>query len=388
MRYKYASYLNDLKDLKHIEWFVLHNGEYEFVSLESQRLLENLKNNIQNKNIYYSEILNDFEKLVEQFDNNPYNYIYDTEGKDVEKSVESSYYENYFTKVRDSKERRVYTVPYGYVIENPGDSEVETKAATTIFSNTMAGYKRRAFENLEAVLNHYFAYWNSGGVKDAMDRFESVGYGKGYRLPKTMVLYFVYNVILFLILAETRYFGMLTHIWQILSEDSWALYSAMNIFSGYKYIGAILFLAITYFVILDIHYSYGIYYMIFIKSKYKDIEKYHGKVASLYEAFNEDYVLCKQGIIANLLVKRNHRDSVYVPFVLLANRRYNFWVERKVTEEDENGKKIKTKKKVVESIIVPDKCFINQPIRKRLLWILIMLVIVQAFCNYSMILFY
>ena len=36
--------------------------------------------------------------------------------------------------------------------------------------------------------------WNTGGVKAAMDRFESVGHGKGYRLPKTITLYFVYNL--------------------------------------------------------------------------------------------------------------------------------------------------------------------------------------------------
>lgn len=386
MRYKYARYLNDLKDLKHIEWFVLHSEEYECHSQESCILLDRLKSNIRNKNIYYSDILNDYEKLVEQFDNDPYNYIFDTQGEDPDQSVKSKYYENYFIKVRDNKEKRFYTVPYRYVMDNPG--EVETKMSTANFETQMQGYKKRAFENLDAVMNHYMDYWQRGGVKEALERFESVGYGKGYRLPKTILLYFLYNIILFMILAETRYVGMLTHFWQILSKDSMAVYSAMNIFSGFRILGTIIFLAVTYFVILDIYYSYGIYYLLFIKHKYKDVMKYHMKVSETFMSFSEDYDLCKNGVNGKVLSKRNHRDSVYIPFIKMVNRRYDFMVERTVTEDDEDGKKVNRVKKVAESIIVPKKAFYSHPLRKRIIWILVMLVIVQAVCNYSLILFY
>lgn len=386
MRYKYASYLNDLKDLKHVEWFVLHSDEYEFHSLESENLLNRLKKNIQNKNIYYSDILCDYEKLVEQFDNDPYNYVFDTQGEDIEQSVKSGQYENYFIKVRDNKEKRFYTVPYCYVQENP--KEIETKVSNANFNTQMENFRKRAFENLQAVMDHYQEYWNSGGVKAAMERYETVGYGKGYRLPKTIFMYFLYNIMLFMIMAETRYFCTLTHFWQILSKEPTAVYSAMNLFSGHRFLGTVLFLAITYFVVMDIHYSYGIYYLIFINKKYQDVMKYHQKVSALFGTFGEDYELCKNGINEKILMKRYHRDSVYVPMILMANRRYDFMVERAKLEEDEDGKKVSRKKRGEESIIVPDKSFYSHPLRKRLIWILFMLVIVQAACNSNMILFH
>ena len=42
MRYKYKRFLNDLKDLKHIEWVWEHREEYEFTSAESKAILDSL----------------------------------------------------------------------------------------------------------------------------------------------------------------------------------------------------------------------------------------------------------------------------------------------------------------------------------------------------------
>ena len=47
MEYLYQKFLNSLKDLKHIEWFVAHSDQYEFNSIESQRLIDSLFNKIQ-----------------------------------------------------------------------------------------------------------------------------------------------------------------------------------------------------------------------------------------------------------------------------------------------------------------------------------------------------
>ena len=51
MDYKYTRYLNDLNDLKHIEWFVNHSDEYEFHSSETKEILGCLKKNITKKNV-------------------------------------------------------------------------------------------------------------------------------------------------------------------------------------------------------------------------------------------------------------------------------------------------------------------------------------------------
>ena len=122
--------------------------------------------------------------------------------------------------------------------------------------------------------------------------------------------------------------------------------------------------------------------MIFMKQKYTKIVQYHKKVGNHLDDVAEDYQQCKQIITENQLVKRKNREKHYIPLLELTNRRYNFMLEQKVTE---NGQVFK--KKVIESIYVPKKTFYKQPIKKRLLWITILLVFVQAICNYGYIIF-
>ena len=124
MRYIYEESLNGLKDLKHIEWFLRHNEQYEFNSLESKNLVNSLFYKIQKKNIFYSDIINEYNTLVRLFENNPFNYKYDALKHD-NIAITSKYKNNYFIEVQDNENNK-YIVPYQYILDNPIEHDIDS----------------------------------------------------------------------------------------------------------------------------------------------------------------------------------------------------------------------------------------------------------------------
>lgn len=378
MEYKYTRYLNDLNDLKHIEWFVTHSDEYEFQSPESKDILERLKKNITQKNVFYSFIVKDYEELVKRFDNDPYNYTFDVT-YDESKEVQSSYYSNYFIKTRD-KEGKWYTVPYGYIMDNPlGHDKIRIIDA---FRTNMMQCKNNAIGNFNAVYQHYFDYMRDGGVEAALKRYKEIGNGKGYHLLSSCILYLIYNMLLIIILMETQFFQMILHFWQYWSDKTEDIYSVANIFSGHKYLGTVVVILMLYFIVLDVIYTYGIYYSIYMNEKYKGVKKFHDGVLQLFSKFNEDYEQCKNGLSENVFSRVRHRDNIYIPLIEKTNRRYNFMVERTVIT-GEGKQQTKEKKIVLQPVMVPWKSYYKRPITSRTIWLWLVLIFVHSICNYA-----
>ena len=383
MGYKYTKYLNDLNDLKHIEWFVNHSDEYEFHSSETKEILGRLKKNITKKNVLYSLIVKDYEELVKRFNNDPYDYTFDLSDSE-NKEVQSSYYRNYFVKVQD-KQGKWYEVPYGYIVDNPSDHNYQM--ITNKFKNNMTKCKNNAIGNFNAVYQHYFDYMREGGVEDALKRYAGIHNGKDYHLFNRCVLYVIYNIMLLIILMETQFFQIVLHFWQFWSEEAESVYSAVNIFSGHKYLGTIAVLFVIYFIVLDVIYTYGICYCIYMNGKYREVKNYHDGIIQLFTKFNEDYERCKSGALENVLTRVRHRDSVYIPLIEKTNRRYNFMTEQTVVT-GEGKEQTKEKKVVLQSVTVPWKSYYKRPITSRTFWIWILLVFIHSICNYAYMVIY
>lgn len=382
MRYKYTRHLNDLNDLRHIEWFVEHSGEYEFQSPETQAILNRLRSNLRKKNIFYSDIVRDYNALTERFENDPYNYQYEIHPAEAKKEIRSRVYTNYFVKT-NGQDDRWHQVPYAYITENPTGHDMKKTAEA--FGKNMAQYKQKALDSMNAVMNHYMKYWNNGGMKDAMGRYKEVQYGKKYHLIRQMIFYLIYNWLLFLILHETQFFGILTHFWQIWSDSSGDVYSLANVFVGHKYLGIFALVCTAYFVVMDVYYTYGIYYTVYVRNKYNAVKKYHDEVLKLFTVFYQDMEQCRNGITEKILQQAKHRDSVYIPLIHKVNRRYRFTVERKV----KTGKKGKKEKRTaVQPVLVPHRCFYSQSLASRVIMILILLIFVQSISSYRYIIFY
>ena len=384
-QYKYTRYLTDLKNLEHIEWFIKHSDEYEFQSEEAKKILERLKRNIAKKHILYSVIVDDYTELVKRFENNPYNYSFEILGKDGHKDVGSQHGDHYFIRVRDKDNRQFYTVPYAYILDN--EKRYDCSKAQMTFEGKMAKHKEEALENFEAVKGHYNEYLEKGGVKDALGRYAATGDGMYYHLKSRLPLYIFYNFMLVLILQESQFFKIVTHFWQLWSDKTTAVYSLANVFSGYKIPGLIAVVGITYFLIMDVYYTLGIYYSIYIKHKYDKIREDYNEVKKLFEVFNKDYKLCKEWTWKQRIPIAGNRDTVYIPLIQKLNRRYNFKVERLVKTGE--GKEQKTEKqKVIESVEVPYRCYHTQPITNRIVWIFIALVFIHSICSPAYMIFH
>lgn len=383
MQYKHTRYLDDLKDLKHIEWFVCHSDEYEFYSQETMETLERLKNNITKKNVFYSSIVEDYDYLVRHFDNDPYNYAFDIEQKE-QQEVKSSHYRNYFIKVQNMDSKWNF-VPYGYVQEHP--EFYPPVSVGSVFNARMREYQLNALSNFQAVERSYLAYMKDGGVEDALERFADIRNGKNYHLVKRSIIYLLYNMMLLILLTETRFFQMLTHFWQFWSDKSSAVYSVANTFAGHKYLGTIAVLFAVYFIVMDVCYTYGIGYLIYMKGKYQMVVKYHAGVQELLEKLHQDYTLCSQGITKEIIQKAGHRENVYLPLIRKTSRRYNFYVERMVVTGEKKDQK-KEKQTIAQPLDVPWKSFYKRPAGSRIIWLWLVLIFVHAMCNPAFLIFY
>ncbi len=379
MRYKYVSHLTDLKDLKHIEWFVLHSQEYEFATDRARTLRDRLQKNIHKKNILYSEIVTDYEELVRHFDNDLYHYQFELTGEDPDKWLFSNIPVNYFVPAED-KDGGQYTVPYQYIVENRINYDfVEmSKRHTQLLSDS----QKRAESTFQAVQDHYMRYWVGGGVRDALDRYQGIRYGSDYHILRTVLLFVLYNILLGIALQESQFIGILTHPWQLISTEATAQFAPYNLFTGHRVLGIIAFLLVLYFVFMDAVYAYGIYYMIYMKQKYGMVKKYHEEVLRLLEPFQKDFEQCRKGITGPVSKIRN-RDSVYIPLIRKVSRGYDFTSGKMAPAE-----KGETPQPLLQSVRVPVPGFYTRPIHKCLIGLVIALIFITAICNpYNMILF-
>ncbi len=378
MAYKYARFLNDLNDLKHIEWFVANSDMYEFKDQETKEIFERLKKNIVKKNVFYSMIEDDYGELVRRFDNDPYNYVYNISG-DKGKEIRSGNYNSYFVSVQ-GEDGKMYNVPYAYIVGNPGLHDDEKVGKT--FRENMLRCRNNALGNFNSVYQHYFEYMRDGGVEAALKRYAGIHNGKDYHLPSRCILFLIYNILLFIVLMETQALQVLLHFWQFWSDQPDSLYSVASVFSGHKILGTLALLAVIYFLVLDVVYAKGIWHCIFMKRKYSEIKKYHDNVLQYFTKFNADYEACKKGISELNLTPVRRRDSVYLPLIRMTNRRYNFMVQR--IEITGKGKEKKTEKKMVlESMKVPGKLYYKHPVTSRTLWLFILLIYVHSLCSYA-----
>lgn len=379
MEYLYEVSLNDLKDLKHIEWFLSHCDDYQFNSLKAQELLESLLYKIKKKNIFYYDLINEYSELIKLFENNPFNYQYDVlEAKN--KGVETGNINYYFIKVWD-KERNCYTVPYQYILDNPIEHDV--KQAKIRFDNKLSDNQKKVVENFEALQNHYLKYWQNG-VCDAINRYQTVNNGASYHLIKTSIQFIIYNFLLFKIMHEAQFYNIITHIWQFFSNDPEAMYSASQVFSGHSYLGIAVLLLIGYFIYLDCYYIYGLYYLIFVKIKYDHVYKHHNKVLTLYEQFCDDWRKSKEQFLPQQIAKVKHRKNIYIPLIKKVSRNYNFYEIR----IERAGKGKLRKKKGIIDVNLPYVRFYKTPLKKQYLKLLLLLIFIEAICNTTMIIKY
>lgn len=377
--YKYTRYLNDLKDLKHIEWFVCHSDEYEFHSSESIEILNRLKKNISKKNIFYTMIVDDYNKLASLFDNDPYNYVFNIEKRE-DKAVKSPHYYNYFVEIIDSEKKKYY-VPYGYVVDN--SSKYNMSSVSARFNNTMRDRQTNALSNFNYIRVRYESYMGAGGVNEALQRYASIRNGKNYHLIRSCILYLFYNILLIILLSETQFFKILNHFWQFWSDSASAYYSLNSIFGGHKFFGAALIIFIVYFIVLDVCYTYGIWYMIYMKGKYESVLRHHKKVKSLMGIFERDYKLCTEGINSKVMVSRRwNRDNVYIPLINKTGRFYDFNVTRTVKTGTGKDRK-KEKKSIIAPLSVPWKSYYKRPITTRIIWLWLALVVFHIVCGYT-----
>ena len=379
MEYLYEVSLNDLKDLKHIEWFLSHCDGYQFTSTNAQELLESLLYKIKKKNIFYYDLINEYSELIKLFENNPFNYQYDVlEAKNKGLETENTNY--YFIKVWD-QEKNCYIVPYQYILDNPIEHDV--KQAKIRFDNKLLDNRKKVVENFEALQSHYLNYWQNG-VCDAINRYKTVNNGASYHLIKTSIQFILYNFLLFKIIHEARFYDVITHIWQFFSTDPGSIYSATQVFSGHIYLGIAALLLIGYFIYLDCYYIYGLYYLIFVKRKYDHVYKYHNKILILYEQFCKDWAQSKERSLLQQITKVKHRKSIYLPLIKKVSRKYNFYEIR----IERAGKGKLRKRKGIIDVNLPYSKFYQTPIKKQYLKLLLLLIFVEAICKTAMIIEY
>lgn len=379
MEYLYEVSLNDLKDLKHIEWFLSHCDGYQFTLTNAQELLESLLYKIKKKNIFYYDLINEYSELIKLFENNPFNYQYDVlEAKNKGLETENTNY--YFIKVWD-QEKNCYIVPYQYILDNPIEHDV--KQAKIRFDNKLLDNRKKVVENFEALQSHYLNYWQNG-VCDAINRYKTVNNGASYHLIKTSIQFILYNFLLFKIIHEARFYDVITHIWQFFSTDPGSIYSATQVFSGHIYLGIAALLLIGYFIYLDCYYIYGLYYLIFVKRKYDHVYKYHNKILILYEQFCKDWAQSKERSLPQQITKVKHRKSIYLPLIKKVSRKYNFYEIR----IERAGKGKLRKKKGIIDVNLPYNKFYQIPIKKQYLKLLLLLIFVEAICKTAMIIEY
>jgi hypothetical protein len=377
MKYLYEESLNGLKDLKHIEWFLNHHSDYEFKTAEAKDLLNSLLYKIQKKNVFYSEIVEEYYKLISLFENNPFNYKYDVLDKNRIVGMQTNKKNNYFINVTD-KEGNKYVVPYQYIIDNSVEHNLTN--VNNDFNQKLLIDRTRVRENFDSLNSHYLNYWESG-VNSAIERYQKVKNGEDYHIFSTIIHCILYNFILFRCIYFSQFINVITHFWQILSTSKENTYSAYNVFSGHTYIGIVVIILVAYFIYLDFYYLYGLYYILFVNRKYSKILNHHKEVLTSYEMFKKDYNEINSIPLENQIVKFNHRNSVYIPLISKTSRRYNFYQEKTVKNKEGKSEKVNT----LIDVKVPYNQYYSNPISKQYIKIIALLALIEAISSLLMI---
>lgn len=403
MQYLYEISLNSLKDLKHIEWFLNHRDEYQITDSNTKKLIRSLLYKIPKKNIFYSDIVKEYNQLISQFENNPFNYQYDvlddnemeelfknmkghirqedSSPKKYIRGIESQKVSNYFVKVTDHEDNS-YIVPYQYIVDN--SFEYNLKDITDQFNEQLKNDRIKVLNEFEAIQDHYLNYWKNG-VGKAVERYETVQYGNIKQIFKMSMQLIIYNYFLIKIMYESQYLQVISHFWQYFAEinDTSAIYSANYVFQGHAFLGILALLLITYFIYLDLYYIYGAYYIFFVKRKYDHIVNYHKEVLVLYEKFYDDWGKCKNDLLVEKVKKVNHRSSIYIPLIKKVSRKYQLFEQRTFFEHNQRV----TKQRFID-VQVPYTRYYKTPINKQIKKIVLLLIFVETICNAFMIIRY
>ncbi|MCD7949274.1 MAG: hypothetical protein LUG12_03290 [Erysipelotrichaceae bacterium] len=364
MEYFYQTSLNNLKDLKHIEWFIQHYKDYIFSSELSQKLFQSLTYKIQRKNIYYADIVREYHALISLFENNPYNYQYDVlENK--QRGLISQKLNCYFVDVKDSYDNH-YQVAYQYILDYPQD--FKTIDTQDIFDKKLVKDKSLVIDSFDALENHYHHYMMN--VSSALTRYKETNYGDDLHIYASCFYCLFYNIILFKMIKDAHLFNIITHFWQYFSSD---YYSGYTLFHGHPYLGIVVIIGLIYFIYLDVIYIYGIYYTCFVLGKYRKLYQHYAGVAELYKTFNQDRLDLLNKPLQQHLVSLSHRTTIYEPLAHKVSHRFDFHTKRYMKKD---GKWQKTD--TIIDLKVPFKTYYKKPMSKQYFLMIILLIIIEA----------
>ncbi|MCD7840654.1 MAG: hypothetical protein LUG46_08530 [Erysipelotrichaceae bacterium] len=352
MKYFYETSLNNLKDLKHIEWFVQHYKDYQFQSELSQKLFNSLSYKIQRKNIYYADIVREYKALLSLFENNPYNYQYDV--LESKQDLSSQKLNCYFVDVKDIDDNH-YQVAYQYILDYPHD--FNKNDTQDIFSQKLVKDKAKVMENFDALEDQYRQYMKN--VSPALTSYKETHYGEDLHVYMNSFYCLFYNIILFKMIKDVHLFDIMIHFWQYFSNSE---YSGTMLFHAHPYIGLIVIIGIIYFIYLDAIYIYGVYYTYYVLGKYSKIYNHYTGVAELYKTFNEDRLKLLNQPLQQRLFSLKHRTTVYEPLLEKVCHRFDFHTKKNGTIE----------------LKVPYQTYYKKPISNQYIKMILLLIVIDA----------
>ncbi|MCD7892857.1 MAG: hypothetical protein LUG60_04060 [Erysipelotrichaceae bacterium] len=362
MEYFYQVSLNNLKDLKHIEWFIQHYKDYQFQNELSQKLFKSLAYKIQRKNIYYADIIREYNALLSLFENNPYNYQYDV--LKSKQGLSSQKLNDYFVDIKDN-ENNHYLVAYQYILDYPRDFNInDTK---DIFEQKLIKDKAEVMESFDALENQYRHYMTN--VSSALTQYKEYHYGEDLHVYLNGFYCLLYNIVLMKMIKDSHLLSIIIHFWQYFSNSE---YSGYMIFHGHSYLGLILIIGIAYFICLDVIYIYGIYYSCFVLGKYDKVYNHYASVAELYKIFNQDRLHLLNEPLKQQLVLLKHRQSIYEPLIEKVSHRFDFHTKRYMKKD---GKWQKADTTI--DLQVPFQTYYKKPMSKQYIKMIVLLVMIE-----------
>lgn len=363
MKYLYQQLNTDKKNLEHIEWFVGHHQDYLFEKgTEIEHHLQSLKTQIINKNIYYSDLVEHYHQIANNFTNNPYDYKYDLFGQKA--NVETNVLDHYFVTVKENQKE--YTIPYAYALEN----QKQNTQAKEKFDELLCESQEAALDQFEAIENRYQFYLQSG-VLQAVNRFRQFDYGKKHHFVRLLLSFAVYQLLLIALLHVTQLGNI---VLETLFNGFHFVDHVQYMFSGCPiWMSLIVFGFVIYFISLDIIYIYSIYYMIYSTLKYQHVYRLYLKTEALHKVFAKDYQNARNGI-EPLIEKVNHRKSCYLPLIKYTSQTFKFSRMYFYFERDKGRLKLK-KGYELQYPDTPIDLFYKKKIYKQILWEFIVLVV-------------
>lgn len=302
MNYLYLQQLDNEKDLKHIEWFVEHLDEY---NTPHKKEAQYLKDHITNKNLYYSELKRNYYIIVNDFDNNPYNYKYDVYKHDKGTSAKLN---DYFVSVNQEK------VAYQYCIDTYGNDRVGKdsfdklkKESQRIVREELLAVNRRFSEYKEMVLPYYNAY-------------SKVGNGSYFNFLKLFIYFGIYVALCTILINTTCLKQIIVYSFSqaVVIKQTIQMYFCDSHFI----LCALILIATIYFVIKGALLCYNLYYLFYIDRKYHKAMKDYEYIGNLNDLLVDDYYQAKEELEGT--IEKVHHTSQYLELIDRCSVYYEF----------------------------------------------------------------